>query len=293
VGRVLFPFLTVAALAFFGYRLLQPGSVSAQVGSCFSAHEAGFNHASALSQAGDRSSLDMRITLLKAPMPLNFDAFVFVNGRLKRVEDNIAVTCDQPALRSVLLQLDPEDTVSVVYTRHILDKTTAASELVRRGDLSHLEPRLLADVDTVANGAVLSKWSIPTQIVPKSPDRPALSRVLPVGSPINEFGGIIRQTEQRQPVELLIYNDAKKTVTYNVVCLNNQEQLQFTDGKPLASLQLPTKKYATVQVVLNILTEGELGLIHCYSLYSHGSKASQSVEVSPIWPAFTLRGEIR
>ncbi len=290
---MLFPFLGVAALIFSGCRFSQSSSASAQVGSCYSAHEAGFNHASALSPAGVQTSLDIRITLLKAPIPLNFDAFVFVNGRLKEVETNIAVTCDQPASRSILLSLDSNDSVSVVYTRHIQDKTKTASELVRKGDFAHLQSRLLSDVDTVANGASLAKWSTPARGLARSSISAPLSRVWTVDSPINEIGGIIRQNIQRQPIELLVYNDTKNTITYNLVCLNNQDQLQFADGQPLVSLQLPAKKYATVQAVLDIPIEGELGLVHCYSLYSHGSKASQSVEVSPIWPAFTLRGEIR
>ncbi|MER3484043.1 MAG: hypothetical protein C4332_13715, partial [Meiothermus sp.] len=92
---------------------------------------------------------------------MNFDAFVFVNGRLQHIESNIAVACDRPATRSVPLRISPRDSVSVVFTRHIADKIGSAIELVRKGDLSRLEPRLLSDVVTVANGEGLGEWASP------------------------------------------------------------------------------------------------------------------------------------
>lgn len=292
--KALLPLIALTILTSLGLRFLAVASLSTQRAGCFSANEAGFTNGVALSPAGDRFSLDLRLALTKAPVPtMNFDAFVFVNGRLQHIESNIAVACDRPATRSVLLRISLRDSVSVVFTRHIADKTGSASELVRKGDLSRLEPRLLSDVVTVANGEGLGEWASPADSTPAHPDRPTLSHISAVGAAINTFGGIIRTSTERQPVEVLIYNDTARATTYHLVCLHNDTQLAFVGGQSLITLRLPANQYATVRAMLEVPAEGELGLVHCYSLYSYGASAKQPVEVTPIWPAFTLRGAIR
>lgn len=294
VREALLLLTAVAVLASVGLRFFAAAPLSAQRARCFSPNQAGFTHNEALSPAGDRFSLDLRLALAKAPVPtMNFDAFVFVNGRLQHVESKIAVACGRPATRSVPLRISPRDSVSVVFTRHIADKIRSASELVRKGDLSLLEPRLLSDAVTVANGERLGEWASPANITPAHPDRPTLSRISEVGTPINTFGGIIRISTERQPVDVLIYNDTARATTYHLVCLHNDRQLAFVDGQSLIALRLPAHQYAIVRAMLEVPAEGELGLVHCYSLYSYGASAKQPVEVTPIWPAFTLRGAIR
>lgn len=292
--RALLPLVAVAVLASVGLGLFAISPFFSEQNECFSASEAGFTNNVALGPAGDQKSLDLRLALIKAPVStVNFDAFVFVNGRLRHVESKISVACNRPAARSVLLHIAPQDSVSIVFTRHIVDKTASASELVRKGDLSRIEPRILSDTVTVANGEVLSQRASLAKITPANPDRPTLSRIAAVGEAINTFGGIIQISADRQLVEVLIYNDTARATTYHLICLHNDTQIAFEGGKPLISLRLPAKQYATVKAVLEVPAEGELGLIHCYSLYSYGASAKQPVEVTPIWPAFTLRGTIR
>jgi hypothetical protein len=259
---------------------------------CFSKEEAGFTNSASLSKAGDKISLDFRLSLSKAPKPLNFDAFVFINNKLHLVESKIYLSCDKNITRSIPLDVNPTDSISVVFTRHIQDKKSENVEAIRAGQDFRVQSRLLSSIIVVKSGDISTNDTF-SDIKTETSTKPVFSTVTEMSSPTNEFGGVTRQKIPRDSLAIIVFNDTKRTVVYNLVCLQDEQQIFFSNGLPLVKLKIEPKRYARLQLKSDKLVMNELALVHCYSIFSRTLTSKKPIEVSPIWATFVVQGNLK
>jgi hypothetical protein len=286
----LFIYLSIAV--FSGFIVFQSFRTDFSQSACFSTSEAGFDSGAALSSGGKKTSLDIRLSLLKSNRPLNFDVFVFVNKNLYLVESKIYLTCNKTITRSIALNIKSTDSVSVVFTRHIQNKKNENIEVIRTGQDFKVESRLLSNIVVVRSGNIFKNdYFADTKTA--VPATPVLSTVTKISSPINEFGGVIRHKTPNDFLAVTMFNDTRRTIVYNLVCLQDDQQIKFSNDSPLMQLKIEPKRYVKLQLNSDKLIKNELALVHCYSIYSRTLTSKNPIEVSPIWAAFVFQGNLK
>jgi hypothetical protein len=257
--------------------------------ACASA-DAGFRHSESVQNSGDKTLVTLKLSLVKAPYPLNFDAYVFEDGILVASETNIPLHCGKPALRTLALP-QSKKSIAVVYTRHIDDKLAFAKQQLNKGEKRNLEPRILSDALTVRKNLQLKEPAQGSTPNTQSPNQPisdraqittttplALSRVGVAGDLPNQFATLANKM-QGENLEVGLDNEATQTRGYQIVCLKNNKQMAFADGKVVQNVQLPPRSYARLRLTSKTIEHTRpLQLVHCYELG----------RAEPIWPLFIL-----